>query len=265
MYILPFSFPFPFLLGYDITYWKLEGGSPGVIYIQSLISEQYTKADALEEYCRREGLSFIRFCLSGTGESEGCLSQSTMTDWLGDSLTIVRQVAVGPQVLVGSGIGGWLMFLVAMREPESVHSLVGMSSSPDFLQLLWKGMSEAEKSEAKKKGHCEFFKEGMEAPLSISLELIQDSARYTILDMPGLEIISSPVRLLHGSNDVIMPPSVSVSLVQRLSAPTTFNVVPGGNHSLSREEDLKLMVEAVEQCVHPVAYKEEEEDSEDET
>ena len=233
-----------------------------MVYIQSLFSEQYKKAEALEEYCRREGLSFIRFCLSGTGESEGCLPQSTMTDWVGDSLSVVRQVANGPQILVGSGIGGWLMFLVAMREPECVHSLVGMSSSPDFLQLLWKGMSDAEKREAKKKGHYEFFKEGMEAPLSLSLELIQDSARYTILDMPGLEIISTPVRLLHGSNDAIMAPSVAMNLVQRLSAPTTFNVVPGGNHSLSREEDLKLMVETVDQCVHPVAF---DQDSEDET
>ena len=250
--------------GYDITYWKLEGMSPGVLYIQSLLSEHYEKADALEEYCRKEGLSFIRFCLSGTGESEGCLPQSTMTDWLGDALTIVRQVATGPQILVGAGLGGWLMFLVAMREPESVHSLVGMSTSPDFLQLLWKGMTEAEKREAKKKGHYEFFKEGMEAPLSVSLELIQDSSRYTILDMPGLEIISSPVRLLHGSNDAIVAPSVSMGLVQRLSAPTTFNVVPGGDHFLSRSEDLKLMVETVDQCVHPVAY-DNAQDSEDET
>lgn len=234
--------------GYDIVYWKLEGKSPGVIHIPSL-ADGGEKTRYLEEYCRREGRQFIHFHFSSTGESEGVQANASMSDWLGDCLTILRQVAVESQLIVGSGVGGWLMFLVALREPDLVHSLVGIGASPDLFGRIMSKLTDEEKKKLISDGYHSLNIE--DKVYKVSLDFFRDASKYNILDMPGLEIIQAPVKLIHGGKDALSPPSVTLEMMQRLTAPTTFKVIDDGDHQLLRPEDLKVLEACMNQCFNP--------------
>ena len=162
------------------------GSSPGVVFIHGLKSTMNgQKAIALENFCRRRGTAFVRFELSGHGDSSQDFKDCNITMWLEDLNAVLSSLTEGPQVLVGSSIGGWLMFLYTMRNPERITGLLGVSTAPDLTQSLWKGLDKATKSEARKKGVCHMKSPYDDEPYDISLELIQDGDKYSVLDMPG--------------------------------------------------------------------------------
>ena len=108
--------------------------------------------------------------------------------WLEDIIAALSSLTKGPQILVGSSIGGWLMFLYTMRYPDSVYGLVGVGASPDFTETLWNGLSKEVKQEAKKTGFYQLHTPYSEEPYAIPMDLIQDGSKYSIMDMPGEEL-----------------------------------------------------------------------------
>ena len=172
--------------GRKIAYYKLDGSSPGVVFIHGLNSNmEGEKALALEQFCRRRGFSFVRFDLSGHGKSSLNFTDCNITIWLEDLISILSSLTKGPQVLVGSSIGGWLMFLYTMRHPDNVYGLIGVAAAPDFTQELWKNLSKEEKQEVKKTGIYKLSTPYNSEPYTLTLQLIQDGDKYSIMDMPG--------------------------------------------------------------------------------
>ena len=162
------------------------GSSPGVVFIHGLKSTMNgQKAIALESFCQRRGTAFVRFELSGHGDSSLDFKDCNITMWLEDLNAVLSSLTEGPQVLVGSSIGGWLMFLYTMRNPERITGLLGVSTAPDLTQSLWEGLDKATKSEVRKKGVYHMKSPYNDEPYDISLELIQDGDKYSVLDMPG--------------------------------------------------------------------------------
>ena len=122
-----------------IAYRTVEGAGPGVMFLGGFMSDMTgTKATALEVHCRRAGRAFVRFDYSGHGESGGAFRDGTIGAWRDDALAVLDEVASGPQVLVGSSMGGWIMLLAALARPERVAGLVGVAAAPDFTEdLIW--------------------------------------------------------------------------------------------------------------------------------
>lgn len=172
--------------GRRLAYHKLEGASPGVVFIHGLNSDMSgKKALALEQVCKRQGKAYVRFDLSGHGQSSVEFSTSNITTWLEDLNSILSSLTKGPQVLVGSSIGGWLMFLYTMRNPDNIFGLIGVGVAPDFTQSLWKGLSKEGKQEVKKTGVFKLETPCCNECYEITLQLIQDGDKYSIMDMPG--------------------------------------------------------------------------------
>ena len=175
--------------GRRLAYRKLEGSSPGVVFIHGLNSDMNgTKAVALEQVCKRQGSAYVRFDLSGHGQSSMDFNLCNITVWLEDLNSVLSSLTKGPQVLVGSSLGGWLMFLCTMRNPDNIFGLIGVGVAPDFTQRLWKQLSAEGKQEVKKAGVYR-----LETPYStesyeVTLQLIQDGDKYSIMDMPGEEL-----------------------------------------------------------------------------
>uniref|UniRef100_A0A2K6S301 Palmitoyl-protein thioesterase ABHD10, mitochondrial n=1 Tax=Saimiri boliviensis boliviensis TaxID=39432 RepID=A0A2K6S301_SAIBB len=117
-----------------LAYKRLKGKSPGIIFIPGYISNMNgTKALAIEEFCKSLGHAYIRFDYSGVGSSDGNLEESTLGKWRKDVLSIIDDLAEGPQILVGSSLGGWLMLHAAIARPEKVMALIGVATAADGL------------------------------------------------------------------------------------------------------------------------------------
>lgn len=169
-----------------LAYHKLDGVPPGVVYVHGLSSDmEGVKALALEDYCRSQGRAFVRFDLSGHGQSSEKFTECNVTTWLEDLTSVLNSLTNGPQVLIGNSTGAWLMFLYSMRNPEKVHALIGISSAPDFTQQLWKRLAKEDKQELKRTGLYKMPSPYMPDPIQVTMQLIQDGDRYNILDMPG--------------------------------------------------------------------------------
>src|SRR6266571_6340720 len=109
---------------------------------------QGTKAIALDAWAAQHGRACVRFDYSGHGESGGTFIDGTIGRWLEESVAVFEQFCTGPQVVIGSSMGGWMALLLARemaRRPESRASLAGLvliAPAPDFTEeLMWKGFS----------------------------------------------------------------------------------------------------------------------------
>ena len=122
-----------------IHYRKISGKTPGIIFIHGLNSDMGgKKAISIEKYAKNNRLNFIRFDCRGHGKSDGKFEDFTISDWKNDLLNIIDNVAKGPQILVGSSMGGWLMFLAAKKRPSKIKGMIGLAAAPDYINEFYK-------------------------------------------------------------------------------------------------------------------------------
>src|SRR3546814_12812979 len=93
-----------------------------------------TKATALETHVRDRGHAFLRFDYRGHGQSSGRFDDGTIGRWRDDALAAFDALTEGPQILVGSSMGGWIALLLALARPDRVAGLVGVAAAPDFTE-----------------------------------------------------------------------------------------------------------------------------------
>ena len=172
--------------GRRIAYRKRDGAQPGVVYVHGIRSDMSgKKATALDDHCLKKGFSFVRFDLSGHGESSEKFTETNVSCWLKDLAAVMDNLTSGPQVLVGSSIGSWLVFLYTMRNPERVAGLVGIASAVDYTQRLWKGLDKSTRQEVNRSGVYHLTLPYLEKPVELTMDFILDGEKHGILDMPG--------------------------------------------------------------------------------
>ena len=138
---------------HKIAYKSLKGRRLGIIFIHGLNSDMNGgKALAVEQYARKNKLNFIRFDCRGHGKSEGKFEDFTLSDWRKDLLDIIDIIARGPQILIGSSMGGWLMMLAAKARPQRIKGLIGLAAAPDFGKDLYNALNKKNKKEISTKG-----------------------------------------------------------------------------------------------------------------
>ena len=199
------------------------------------------KATALDAWAAAEGRALLRFDYAGCGASAGDFEAQTLGGWRDDVLTMIDRVAEGPLVLAGSSMGGWLMLLAALARPDRVAGLVGIAAAPDFTG--W-GYGETQKAEILREGRLvEPGREG-EAPFVTSRAFWESGESLHVLD--GEIAVDCPLRLLHGQRDVEVPWKYSLAIADRVrSADVQTILVKDGDHRLSREPDLALLIATV--------------------
>jgi pimeloyl-ACP methyl ester carboxylesterase len=125
------------------------GRAPGLFWLGGFKSDMAgTKALALDAWAAEQGRACVRFDYSGHGESGGSFADGTIGRWLEESVTVFRQFCRGPQVVIGSSMGGWMALLLAREIARlgggnaSLAGLVLIAPAPDFTEeLMWKGFS----------------------------------------------------------------------------------------------------------------------------
>src|SRR6516165_2249138 len=133
--------------GATIAYQRLAGRGPGVVFLGGFRSEMTgTKASFLDEYCRRREHAYVRFDYFGHGASSGDLGVGTIGRWSEDAIAVLDALTEGPQILIGSSMGGWIMLLATLARIERIRALVGVTAAPDFTEdLVWPRLDAAQR------------------------------------------------------------------------------------------------------------------------
>ncbi|MBY9064124.1 alpha/beta hydrolase [Sphingomonas yunnanensis] len=228
-----------------LAYHHHAGTAPTVIFLPGYASDMSgTKALALEAWARARGQGFLRFDYGGCGASEGSFEEQSLADWRDDAVAMIDHVE-GPVVLVGSSMGGWVMLLAALARPARVAALVGIAAAPDFTD--W-GFSQDEKMYLLEHGRLERANPYGPAPTVYTRRFWQSGEASRL--MSGPIAFDGPVRLLHGQTDPDVPWPRSARLAELIRSPHVQTwLVKDGDHRLSREDDLALLIRAVEDVV----------------
>jgi len=232
--------------GLRLAYKKVEGKGPTVIWCGGLKSDmEGSKAVYLESWARAQGQAYIRFDYFGHGVSDGEFIEGTITRWASDTVSVIDKLCDGQVVLVGSSMGGWASLLAAMERRERVKGMILINPAPDFTEKLtlpkW---TAAQKQELDDKGVV-YEPSDYDEPYAYSKVLMDDGRARQILDTPIP--LNCPIRILQGSEDSVVPPAHSQLIVGAVqSTDVTYTLVKGGDHSLSRAQDLALLTQMLE-------------------
>jgi pimeloyl-ACP methyl ester carboxylesterase len=226
------------------------GSPPGLFWLGGFNSDMRgTKALALDAWAAERGRTCVRFDYSGHGESGGRFVDGTIGRWLEESVAVFRQVCRGPQVVIGSSMGGWMALLLArelLKQPAeaTLAGLVLIAPAPDFTEeLMWKGFSPAIRTEIETNGVWMRPSEYGE-PYPITRALIEDGRNHLLL---GSAINAGcPVRILQGAKDPDVPWQHAFALAHRLPAEdVVLTMIQDGDHRLSRPQDIARILAAV--------------------
>ena len=235
--------------GRRIAYNRLDGIGPGVVFLGGFRSDmQGTKALFLEEWARVQGLPFLRFDYSGHGESSGAFEAGCIGEWFADAMAVVEALTEGPQVLVGSSMGGWISLLLARSLPGRVGGVVTVAAAPDFTERgFWAGFSELERAKLMREGRL-LRPSDYGEPYIITRKLIEDGRDHLLLQAP-LDL-PFPVRMLQGTADADVPVLWATDLIAHATGKDMrLTLVKGADHRFSDGECLGLIAAAVDEVL----------------
>ena len=218
-----------------IAYNKYEGSNLGIVFLSGLKSDMNgNKALELEVWAKKKNHSYLRFDYSGHGLSSGDFNEFCLSDWIKDSETIINELTNGPQVIIGSSMGGWIMLYLLKTKRIKVHSIIGLATAADFTKkLIWDSLSFAEKKQFIRNNKF-YLNEG----LSISYDFIRDGQKHLILNEPIF--FEGSVYLYHGCKDLEVPYSISQDVFNNIIGSKNIKLVleKHGEHRLSKENEL---------------------------
>ncbi len=233
--------------GRRLAYRQTMGAGPGVVFLGGFKSDmEGTKAAYLHDWAQSQGRAFLRFDYSGHGASSGRFEDGCIGDWLADATAVIAQRTVGPQILVGSSMGGWIATLIARANPAQVAGLIGIAAAPDFTEdSLWQGFDAAQRDRLARDGQVALPSEYGD-PYIITQRLIDDGRDHLVLRSPL--VLPFAVRLLQGTADVDVPVSVALGLFEHAASPDSRLVlVKGADHRFSTPDCLAMITAAIGQ------------------
>ncbi|OCX60973.1 alpha/beta hydrolase [Thioclava sp. SK-1] len=231
-----------------LAYYQTEGQGPGVVFLGGFRSDmEGTKALALEEWAQANGRAFLRFDYSGHGASDGVFEDGAIGDWLEDARDIITELTQGPQVLVGSSMGGWISLLLCREMAARVAGLVTIAAAPDFTEDgYWASFSPEIKHKLESEGQIAIPSEYGD-PMIITRRLINEGRNRLVLRDPLP--LPFPVRFLQGTADDAVPVEWAYRLLEHAQGDDMrLTVVKGADHRFSDP----ICLEAVETALDEV-------------
>ena len=231
-----------------LAYDQVSGEAPGVVFLGGFRSDKEgIKARHLEQWAVERGRAYLRFDYSGHGQSSGEFSDGCVGDWAEDAAAIISNLTDGPQVLVGSSMGGWISMLIAREMPNKVAALVTVAAAPDFTEdSLWASFSDAQKSQLMIAGQIEMKSDYAPYTYVITRRLIEDGRNQLILR--SRLVLPFPTRFLHGTADNDVDATVALRLLEHVQGEDVrLILVKEADHRFSSPGCLKLMTDMIEE------------------
>jgi len=198
------------------------------------------KAETLETFMAERGQAYVRFDCTGHGQSSGKFEDTTLADWAEDALLVFDRLTEGPQIVVGSSMGGWLMLLTGLARPERTAGLVGIAAAPDFTARFQEELSAADRETLARDGRLLRPTDYDSAPYVFARALLGAGDARTVLDKPLA--YAGGVRLLHGMLDDAVPWRLSLEIAEKAETENVrVHLIKDGDHRLSRDGGLALL------------------------
>lgn len=219
---------------------------PGIVFLGGFRSDMTgTKATFLEAWATARGRAFLRFDYRGHGQSSGRFEEHGIGDWAADAEAVLDRLTAGPQILVGSSMGGLIALLIARRHPERVAGLIGIAAAPDFTEdSMWAGFDPGQRAALERDGQVALPSDYSDEPYVITRHLIEDGRQNLVLRDPLP--LPFPVRLLHGTADADVPVERGLLLLDHMDCPDArLTLVKDSDHRFSGDRELALVGGAV--------------------
>ncbi|SEA54461.1 Serine aminopeptidase, S33 [Rubrimonas cliftonensis] len=206
-----------------------------------------TKATHLQAWAEARGRAFLRFDYTGHGASSGAFRDGCVGDWAADAAAALSALTEGPQILVGSSMGGWIATLLARENGARVAGMVGVAAAPDFTELLmWPSFDAGMRARLAAEGEIAIPNPYGDEPGVVTRRLIEDGRARQVLTGPLS--LPFPVRLLHGTADADVPPWLASRLLDHMECPDArLTLVKGADHRFSGQVELGLITLAIEE------------------
>lgn len=216
--------------------------SPTLVFLPGYASDMTgTKALALDGWAAQQGLAMLRFDYAGCGASSGVFEEQALADWRDDALALIDTLICGPVLLIGSSMGGWLALLVALARPARVAGIIGIAAAPDF--TMW-GFSQDEKMTILAEGRLDKPSAYGPEPMVTTRRFWQSGEGHRVLI--GEIAIDCPVRLIQGQQDADVPWQYALETQKQLrSQDVELILIKQGDHRLSRDSDIALLIQTV--------------------
>lgn len=227
--------------GANLAFHRVDGHGPMIIWCGGLKSDMDgSKALFLNQKCKEAGQAFIRFDYFGHGLSDGNFTDGTISRWASDVTAMIDRFGTGGTVLIGSSMGGWASLLAAIDRPQQVKGLVLINPAPDFTEkMVWAGWDDHKRSMLMEDGII-YEPSDYEEPYAYSQILIEDGRQRQILDRPIP--FNGPIEILQGADDTVVSPDHSLLIIEAVESDDVgYTLIKGGDHSLSREQDLQRL------------------------
>ena len=227
-----------------IAYKTVKGRGLGIIFIHGLNSDMNgEKALTVEKYARKHKMNFVRFDCRGHGNSDGKFEDFTISDWKKDLVNVIDNLTWGPQILIGSSLGGWLMMLAARVRPSRVKGMIGLAAAPDFSDNLYNNLTIKNKREIKNKGIIKYSSFGFS--YFIRKNFFIDARKNKVLNKPYR--YNKPLILIHGLNDNVVSSKVPKKILKKVtSKKIQIILLKNSDHRLSSEKDLQTLMSAID-------------------
>jgi pimeloyl-ACP methyl ester carboxylesterase len=235
--------------GRKLAYHKTEGSGPGVIFLGGLKSDMTgTKAIYLEEWAKAQGRTYLRFDYSGHGQSSEEFTDGCIGDWAEDAQYAIETLTTGPQLLVGSSMGGWISLLMSKRIPERMMGLVTVAAAPDFTEDgFWAEFDDDQKQQVMEEGQVALPSEYGD-PYIITRRMIEDGRNQLVMREP-LEL-PFPVRMVQGTADNSVKTETALNLLNFATCDDIrLTLVRDKDHSFSDPECLALIEASINEVL----------------
>ncbi|MGY8765136.1 MAG: alpha/beta hydrolase, partial [Fidelibacterota bacterium] len=160
-------------------------------------------------------------------------------------MEIISSLTNGPQILVGSSMGGWIALLLCREIPKKICGLVGIAAAPDFTEdSMWASFSKTQKDKLAENGYLELSSEYDSGPYIITKKLIEDGRKNLVLKS-SLKV-NFPCRFLQGTADMDVDISVALSLINHIEgSDIRLTLVKDVDHRFSNSSNLNLISKTI--------------------
>ena len=224
-----------------------------VVFFHGFMSDMVGKKPlAIERFCKKKNLNFLKFEYSGHGKSTGDFLRGNISKWTKDSKLLIKAKNRKnfKLIFVGSSMGSWIALNLFPIFKKQIKGFIGIASAPEFLEnLMWKKFNKKIKKTILTKNI--YYLDHSEHTYPLTKQLIWDGRKNKVLNNKiNLKI---PITLFHGSNDNVVPINISRKILKIFKkSKKKLIIVKNGDHSLSRKNDLKKICNELSKIINNI-------------